>query len=354
MIAWLTRPLAGSTPCSRSGCGSRARPRPGGSRSRSWPLARSGVDPASVGREILAELDAARAAACVPLAFDQVERILRDAWGGAPERRARRARPRPGRSSPPSPGPPRRPRRRAGGDQGAASGAGRLGAPGSGAAREPQLHRWPRRSRPWMRGAMLREVRERVLEELDLENQGQAQRRFHRALRDHPLFTVPAPVTQLSHETRARQRMGRRASRWRDAEDRDAAAARSGAVRARRRCGREPSMPISTPEDVLVLDDGRLAIVDFGATRTGRADRARSRPLPRCEAFVAGDVDGAGTDAGGAGVAARPEHAEPRARAGPACARLICRRPDAVRLDTEAVRAAGDRAARAAPARCSS
>ena len=44
-------------------------------------------------------------------------------------------------------------------------------------------------------GAIVREVRERVLEELDLENEASAQRRFHRALRNHPSLTVPAPST---------------------------------------------------------------------------------------------------------------------------------------------------------------
>jgi ABC1 atypical kinase-like domain len=39
-----------------------------------------------------------------------------------------------------------------------------------------------------------------VLDELDLEHESMTQRRFHRALRDHPLLMVPAPVTRLARE----------------------------------------------------------------------------------------------------------------------------------------------------------
>ena len=113
--------------------------------------------------------------------------------------------------------------------------------------------------------ALLHEVRERVLDELDLEHEASTQRRFHRALRSHPFLTVPAPVTRLSHDSVL-------VSDWVDgvplwqAPDPDQAAerllvfalgaARFGAIHAD-----------IHPDDVLVLKDGRLAILDFGATR---------------------------------------------------------------------------------------
>jgi hypothetical protein len=50
-------------------------------------------------------------------------------------------------------------------------------------------------------GAVVREFRERVLDELDLEHEASAQRRFHRALRSHPFLLVPRPVTRLTHES---------------------------------------------------------------------------------------------------------------------------------------------------------
>jgi predicted unusual protein kinase regulating ubiquinone biosynthesis (AarF/ABC1/UbiB family) len=137
-------------------------------------------------------------------------------------------------------------------------------------------------------GAMLHEFRERVVEELDLEVEATVQRRFHRALRHHPFLTVPAPVMRLASESVL-------VSEWvdgiplYDAPDRDQAAhrllefvlgaAKSGIVHA------DPH-----PDDVLVLDDGRLAILDFGATREvdpARLDHARSA----LEAFAAGDIE---------------------------------------------------------------
>jgi predicted unusual protein kinase regulating ubiquinone biosynthesis (AarF/ABC1/UbiB family) len=49
-------------------------------------------------------------------------------------------------------------------------------------------------------GAVIREVRERVLDELDLEHESSTQRTVARALRRHATITVPAPVTELSEE----------------------------------------------------------------------------------------------------------------------------------------------------------
>src|SRR5581483_8005001 len=112
-------------------------------------------------------------------------------------------------------------------------------------------------------GAVLRELRERVLDELDLETEAQMQRRFHRGVRNHPRFYVPAPVTELSREDVL-------VGEWIEgvplaqAPDPDHAAAclvafgigaaATGLVHADLK-----------PEDVLVMADGRLAILDFGA-----------------------------------------------------------------------------------------
>jgi predicted unusual protein kinase regulating ubiquinone biosynthesis (AarF/ABC1/UbiB family) len=122
--------------------------------------------------------------------------------------------------------------------------------------------------------AVLREVRARVLEELDLEHEAEVQRRFHRALRGSDAFVVPAPVMRLAHE-------GVMVSEWVDgvplaqAEDRDAVCALLVAfVLGAGRFGVVHADP--NPDDVLVTAGGRLAILDFGATRSvpaGRADR---------------------------------------------------------------------------------
>jgi predicted unusual protein kinase regulating ubiquinone biosynthesis (AarF/ABC1/UbiB family) len=136
--------------------------------------------------------------------------------------------------------------------------------------------------------AILREVRERVLDELDLEHEAGMQRRFHRALRRREDLVVPAPVTRLASDSVL-------VSEWVDGTplaesgegQRDGAAARlilfvlgglrEGVVHAD-----------ADPADVLVLADGRVAVLDYGATRTVDPDRADSA-LAAVEAFAAGD-----------------------------------------------------------------
>jgi hypothetical protein len=187
-------------------------------------------------------------------------------------------------------------------------------------------------------GAIVREFRERVLDELDLEQEAATQRRFHRALRDHPLFVVPSPISHLARD-------GVLVSEWVDGvpfrhaanPDHVAAqlvlfvlgAARFGIVHA------DPD-----PDDLLVLDDGRLAILDFGATRTvesGRFDAAAAA----LEAFAAHDVEALGG-------ALEQLGALPAAHAATACdlfyhALGALGGPDPTRLDSDAVIAARDR-----------
>jgi predicted unusual protein kinase regulating ubiquinone biosynthesis (AarF/ABC1/UbiB family) len=140
-------------------------------------------------------------------------------------------------------------------------------------------------------GAVVREFRERVLDELDLEHEGTAQRRFHRALRNHPFLVVPAPVTRLTHESVLVSEWVDGVTLW-QAPNPDEAAARLvvfvlGALRA----GIMHADP--HPDDVLVLEDGRLAILDFGATRTVQRERVESAAAA-LEAFAADDADGLG------------------------------------------------------------
>jgi predicted unusual protein kinase regulating ubiquinone biosynthesis (AarF/ABC1/UbiB family) len=137
-------------------------------------------------------------------------------------------------------------------------------------------------------GAVVREFRERVLDELDLEHEATMQRRFHRALRNHPFLAVPAPVTEMAHESVL-------VSEWVDgvplwqAQNPDEAAARLvlfvlGGLRA----GIIHADP--HPDDVLALDDGRLAILDFGATRTVQDERVQAAGAA-VEAFAEDDAD---------------------------------------------------------------
>jgi predicted unusual protein kinase regulating ubiquinone biosynthesis (AarF/ABC1/UbiB family) len=247
------------------------------------------IDPAWIprpwGEQILEELEAARAAALEPIDGKRIERILRDAWSAPVADELDELDPDPVAITP-----------------GAQVHRGVLdGSPVAIKVLRPGLGASVRQDLALLEGligpleaafpninarGLLRETRERVLDELDLEHEAQVQRRFHRALRGHPFLTVPAPVTRLGHEHVL-------VSGWvdgvplRDAPDRDAAlarlvvfaigAARSGTVHA----GLDP-------QDVLVLGDGRLAIVDFGATRTVEAARVE-RAAAALDAFVARD-----------------------------------------------------------------
>jgi predicted unusual protein kinase regulating ubiquinone biosynthesis (AarF/ABC1/UbiB family) len=143
--------------------------------------------------------------------------------------------------------------------------------------------------------AILHEVRERVMDELDLEHEAGVQRRFHRALRNHPQLRVPAPVMRLAHEQVLVTRWvdGTPLHQVADQRDRDRAAAallrfvlgglREGIMHAD-----------SDPADLLVTASGDLAVLDFGSAVTvdpARADHA----LAAVESFGRGDGAGLGT-----------------------------------------------------------
>lgn len=185
---------------------------------------------------------------------------------------------------------------------------------------------------------LLDELRERVLDEFDLEAEATTQRHFHRGLRDHPFLTVPAPVTRLSHAAVM-------VSAWVDgvpidrAPDADQAArrllvfalgaARSGVVHADLR-----------PEDVLVQADGRIAIVDFGATRTVQPERVAAS-LAAVEAFADEDETGFATALAQLGWLSAADAPTALGLARRALGELTG--PGPVRLDSAAVVAARDR-----------
>ena len=136
-------------------------------------------------------------------------------------------------------------------------------------------------------GPMLAEVRERVLDELDLESEAEAQRRVSRALRSHAALTVPAPVTRLCAPEVL-------VSGWvagtplPGVAERDRAAellvgfVLGGAPFGLMHAGAQP-------QDALLLDDGRLAVVDFGAVASVAAARCRSA-LALVDAFADDDA----------------------------------------------------------------
>ncbi len=145
-------------------------------------------------------------------------------------------------------------------------------------------------------GALIREFRERILDELDLEHEATVQRRFHRALRRHPFLVVPAPVTRLSHEGVLVSEWAEGTPLW-QAPDPDLAAARLAVfVLGAQRAGIVHADP--HPDDVLVQDDGRLVILDYGATRVIEDPARVDAAAEVVDGFAAGDVErfGAGLE----------------------------------------------------------
>jgi predicted unusual protein kinase regulating ubiquinone biosynthesis (AarF/ABC1/UbiB family) len=289
------------------------------------------------GDGIATQLEAARAEALEPIAFRDVERALRDAWGGKPSEELDSLESEPAAVTP-----------IAQVHRGVLDGAPvaiKVLRPGLAASMRQDLALLESLLSPLGAAfpavdaaALIREIRERVLDELDLETEATAQRRFHRAFRDHAFVVVPAPVMRLAHENVLVSEWIDGVPLWR-APDPDLAAAhlvafalgaaRLGIVHADLH-----------PDDVLVLADGRLAILDFGATRTVAPDRVDAAAAG-LEAFVAGDAEafGAATERLGALPAAHASTAIALARE--ALGELAG--ADASRLDTAAVIAARDR-----------
>lgn len=287
--------------------------------------------------EVAAELEAAHASACERLDIRQVERVLREAWDAPATNELDDLDPEPVAITPTS----------------QVHRATLDGAPVAVKVLRPRLAASVRQDLMLLEGvltplqaafpsldavAVIRELRERVLDELDLENEAATQRRFHRALRGHPLLMVPAPITRLARENVM-------VSEWvdgvplREAPDPDEAAARlvlfvlgggvHGLVHA------DPD-----PDNILVLPDGRLAVLDFGATRV--VDRERTAvAADALDGFAARDADAFGKAAARLGLL--PE------RHGADALELLHRvlgelaGPDPSRLDDESLLAAGER-----------
>ena len=143
-------------------------------------------------------------------------------------------------------------------------------------------------------GAVVREIRERLLDELDLEYEAATQRRFARALRGHARLHVPMPVMELCEETvlvsawvdgRSIRSLGEEGS----GGDRSAAAHRLVEFVATAAATVGVAIGDPHPDDALLMDDGRLAVVDFGAVRElppARLELARAA----LAAFHAGDA----------------------------------------------------------------
>jgi predicted unusual protein kinase regulating ubiquinone biosynthesis (AarF/ABC1/UbiB family) len=119
--------------------------------------------------------------------------------------------------------------------------------------------------------AMAAEIRERIYEELDYEHEAQAQRQMARLWRGHPFVVIPDVVTSLSRERVLVTEWvdGRRFDDVRelpeDERNRFAEIVFRFFIGGLYRTGFISGDP--HPGNFLLLDDGRVAFLDFGMTR---------------------------------------------------------------------------------------
>jgi predicted unusual protein kinase regulating ubiquinone biosynthesis (AarF/ABC1/UbiB family) len=119
--------------------------------------------------------------------------------------------------------------------------------------------------------SVIRELRERVLEELDYELEAQNQRSFARGYRDHPFIYVPDVITRLSRRrvlvTEFVEGIGFDEVKQLDQEDRS----RFGEIIFRGSFGSVYHLQHFNadphPGNYLLMDDGRVAFLDFGMTK---------------------------------------------------------------------------------------
>jgi len=119
--------------------------------------------------------------------------------------------------------------------------------------------------------AVTRELRERILEELDYEYEAQNQRAFARAYRDHPFIYVPDVITRLSRRrvlvTELVEGIGFEEIRRLDQDQRS----RFGEILFRGSFGSIYHLQHFNadphPGNYLLMDDGRVAFLDFGMTK---------------------------------------------------------------------------------------
>jgi predicted unusual protein kinase regulating ubiquinone biosynthesis (AarF/ABC1/UbiB family) len=125
--------------------------------------------------------------------------------------------------------------------------------------------------------SVAQELRERLTEELDYDHEAQAQREFARHFRGHPFIMIPQVMTELSGERVL-------VSEWVEGTGFEEVKQRDGAARDRfaeivfrfffgtlYRDGHFSGDP--HPGNYLLLDDGRVAFIDFGMTKRITPDR---------------------------------------------------------------------------------
>ncbi len=139
------------------------------------------------------------------------------------------------------------------------------------------------------------EIRTRVIEELDYELEASNQRALARIFRRHPFIVIPDVVTSLSHErvmvSEFVEGIGFEQIKESDQATRDRVGEIVfrfffGCLYRHRQFSGDPH-----PGNYLLLDDGRVAFLDFGLFKRMDA-RAVELELTTLRALAEGDVDG--------------------------------------------------------------
>jgi hypothetical protein len=237
-----------------------------------------------------AELEAARVAAATPLAFKDVEKVLKNAWGKAPGKVLDDLHREPVAVTPSAQV------HRA--ERDGAPIAVKILRPGLAAAVRNDLALLDVLATPLKQvfgamdaGAILREVRESALDELDLEHEASTQRQTRRALRDVPGLVVPVPDLELSSEavlvsewlegpTLHEAEPGDPADVARTLVAAHVAAARAGLI-----------LTDPRPSHVVLLDAGGVGLLGAGVARPVAKERVAAG-LDALVAWRAGDQDG--------------------------------------------------------------
>jgi predicted unusual protein kinase regulating ubiquinone biosynthesis (AarF/ABC1/UbiB family) len=143
--------------------------------------------------------------------------------------------------------------------------------------------------------AVAEELRERLTEELDYDHEAQAQREFARRFRGHPFVVIPQVMTDLSGE-RVLVSEWVEGTGFEDVKDRDSATRDHFAEIVFRfffgslyRDGHFSGDP--HPGNYQLLEDGRVAFVDFGMTKRITPDRIEREKAAIRDA-LAGDAPG--------------------------------------------------------------
>ena len=237
-----------------------------------------------------AELEAARAAAATPIAFKDVEKALKSAWGRPPAKVLDALEREPAAVTPSA--------QVHRGERDGEAVAVKVLRPGLASAVRNDLALLDVLAGPlgavfgaMDAGAILREARETALDELDLEHEASTQRQARRTLRAVDGLVVPAPDLELSAS-------GVLVSAWlegptlAEAQPGDPAAVARTLVAAHVAAARGGlALTDPRPGHVVLLDAGGVGLLGTGLARP--VDKARvAAALDALVAFRAGDQDG--------------------------------------------------------------